>query len=129
MAQVDSDVGTYVGSAGMGHCQDDPTNNYFYFFSLEYGYYSCGYKPSINDIEKPSLFMSVIPNPASEQATVRFDGKGAITVYNMLGQTVYHIENAENEKVIPLNNLATGVYFVTVRSGNAIATQKLVVKR
>jgi hypothetical protein len=72
--------------------------------------------------------MTVIPNPASGQATVRFDGKGAITICNILGQTVYHIENAENEKIIPLNNMATGVYFVTVRSGNSIATQKLVVK-
>ena len=40
----------------------------------------------------------------------------------------YHAENVENMKQIPLNNMTTGVYFVTVRSGNNVATQKLVVR-
>ena len=116
MAQVDGTAGTYIGP---NHCQVAPTDNYFYYFHE-------GYTSAVNDIEKPALSMSVVPNPASGQATVRFEGKGAITVYNMLGQMVYHIENVENEKIIPLDNMPSGVYFVTVRSGNAIATQKLV---
>jgi hypothetical protein len=72
--------------------------------------------------------MSVYPNPASGQVKVNFEGKGNITVYNMLGQAVYHAENVENTKAISLSNMTAGVYFVTVRSGNATATQKLIVK-
>ena len=71
--------------------------------------------------------MSLFPNPATKQATVKFEGKGNITITNMLGQTVYHVENVENKTQIPLNNMNTGVYFVTVRSGSSIATQKLIV--
>jgi hypothetical protein len=73
--------------------------------------------------------MTVYPNPASGEATVSLEGKkGDITIYNMLGQVVYHAENVENRQTISLNNMTTGVYFVTVRSGNATATQKLIVK-
>jgi len=122
MAQVDSYVGTYIGSNMGGGCQSIPSNNYFYHF------HTAEYHLAINDIENPSLSLSVIPNPTSGQATVKFEGKGTITVYNMLGQKVYHIENVENEKIILLNNMASGVYFVTVRSGDETATQKLVVK-
>jgi hypothetical protein len=46
----------------------------------------------------------------------------------MLGQVVYHVENVENKKDISLSNMTIGVYFVTLRSGNATATQKLIVK-
>jgi hypothetical protein len=127
MAQVDPSVGTYINSSGGVGCQSSPTTNSFLF--------SAGHSypppppppppPAINEVEN-TLAMSIVPNPASGQATVKFEGKGAITVYNMLGQTVYHIENVENEKIISLDNMAIGVYFVTVRSGNATAMRKLV---
>jgi hypothetical protein len=117
MAQVDPYPGTYIGS-----CQSSPTDNLFMFFSVKIE------TTAINEIEKPSLSMTVAPNPASGTATVTFDGKGNITLYNILGQTVYHIGDVENEKIIPLNNIPVGVYFVTVRSGNTTATQKLIVR-
>ena len=121
MAQTDAYAGvyTYYGDPPPDH--SNPTNNFYQIFSV--------YDPvAINELGTSSLTMSVRPNPASGQVRVEFEGKGNITVYNMLGQTVYHAENVENQKDIPLNNLTSGVYFVTVRAGNAVATQKLVVK-
>ncbi|MCL2040735.1 MAG: T9SS type A sorting domain-containing protein [Bacteroidales bacterium] len=123
MAQVDMFPGTYITSGTSPVCKHDPTDNYFYHFYVE-----CWDPFAIETIESNPLALRVIPNPASGQATVTFDGKGNITLYNMIGQTVYHAENIEKEKIIPLNNMAAGVYFVTVRTGNAMATQKLVVK-
>ena len=121
MAQVDPSPGVNVAYSG-GSIDHDPTTNSYYFFPL-------GGMESIENIDYTPLTMSVFPNPASGQATVKIDGrKGNVTVYNMLGQTVYHVENVENLTTIPLTNMATGVYFVTVRSGNATATQKLIVK-
>jgi len=121
MAQTDPQAGIYtVVSGAFDH---SPTHNNFTVFNLD----NIPTPVSIENLEKTSFPMIVQPNPASGQATVKFAGKGNITVYNMLGQTVYHVENAENQKDIPLN-MASGVYFVTVRSGNATATQKLVVK-
>jgi hypothetical protein len=124
MAQVDQYAGTHI-PAGIGPPSDhDPVKNNFYFFHID------GLPPippAINEID--ALNMTLAPNPASGQVTVNFEGiKGNITVYNMLGQVVYHAENIENKKDISLSNMTTGVYFVTLRSGNATATQKLIVK-
>jgi hypothetical protein len=83
---------------------------------------------AIKELYNTSLHMNLVPNPATGQATVKFEGKGNITVTNMLGQTVYHVENIENEMQIPLNNMNTGIYFVIVRSESSMATQKLIVK-
>jgi len=121
MAQVDNFAGTNTTYLG-GVIDHNPTDNYFTYFSVT------GIPTqSIEHYEKTPLKMSLFPNPATKQATVKFEGKGNITITNMLGQTVYHVENVENKTQIPLNNMNTGVYFVTVRSGSSIATQKLIV--
>ena len=122
MAQVDPSSGTHI-PAGEGASSDHGiTKNRFTFFMVTIN------DVSINEVDYTPLTMNVYPNPASKQATVAFEGKGNITISNMLGQTVYHVENVENPKQISLSNMAAGVYFVTVRSGNATATQKLIVK-
>jgi hypothetical protein len=119
IAQIDPYAGTFLEGDHVA------TNNYYHYFYIkdvptpEVG---------IDEVNYTPLAMNVIPNPASGQATVNFEGRGNVTVYNMLGQAVYHVENVENTKIIPLNNMATGVYFITVRSGNATATQKLIVQ-
>ena len=121
MAQVDPYAGIHTA-----HSNQDPDHtlsmNYFYFFNIS------PVPSAIDEAPYTPLTMQVMPNPASGQAIVTFEGKGNITVYNMLGQAVYHVENVENTKTISLNNMTTGVYFVTVRSGNATATQKLIVQ-
>jgi hypothetical protein len=93
-----------------------------------YIFVKVGENPTAIEVVSVSSNMNILPNPASGQATVTFNGKGNITIYNMLGQTVYHVENVENEKVIPLNNLNSGVYLVKVQSGNNSVTKKMVVK-
>ena len=124
MAQTDASAGTNGPYPGEG--PDHPAGvNTFYFFYVE----PILTPVSIDEVDYTPLTMSVYPNPAKGEANVKMDGrKGNVTVYNMLGQTVYHVENVENSATIPLTNMATGVYFVTVRSGNATATQKLIVK-
>ena len=128
MAQTDPYPG--VSTAYNGHTADHgAVDNRYTFFAIA-GVDCPDCPESIPSIEYTPLTMQLFPNPASGQVKVTFEGKGDITVYNMLGQTVYrveNVENAENGKDIPLN-MASGVYFVTVRSGNAMATQKLVVK-
>jgi len=123
MAQVDQSAGTHTAYSG-GTADHGETTNYYYFFNVS----PVPTPVAINEIDYTPLTLNVYPNPTSGHVNVNFEGKGNITIYNMLGQTVYHVENVENQKDIPLNNMATGVYFVTVRSGNAMATQKLIVK-
>ena len=125
MAQTDPMPGTNgpYGTNPPDHSAID--NSYTFFTIAGVPCPDCPGNPGI--VENTLLSMQLLPNPASGQVKVTFEGKGDIAVYNMLGQTVYHVENVENHKDIPLN-MASGVYFVTVRSGNAMATQKLVVK-
>ena len=124
MAQVDAYAGVAENYAGEA-ADHDPVINSFYFFYIK------GIDPiipAVHEVSTPLTF-NVKPNPASGQVVIDgFEGKGNVTVYNMLGQAVYHVENVENTKVIPLNDMAAGVYFVTLRSGNATATQKLIVQ-
>jgi len=127
MAQTDPYAGVFTGYGTPPVVDHPASNNNFTVFNLDDFPTPPPPPPGIDGIGTTSFPMIVQPNPASGQATVKFAGKGNITVYNMLGQVVYHVENVENQKDIPLN-MASGVYFVTVRSGNATATQKLVVK-
>ena len=122
MAQVDPKAGIYTYDG-----DHDPNANSFYFFTISPVPCPDCDENGIETIDYTPLTMELYPNPAAGKATVEFAGKGDITVYNMLGQAVYHVENVENQKEIPLN-MASGVYFVTVRSGNATTTQKLIVK-
>jgi len=126
VAQIDPSAGLYLPHSNQTSDHNPTLNQYYYFYIDNV---PTPIPPvSINEVDYTPLTMSVFPNPASGQATVKLDGrKGNVTVYNMLGQTVYHVENVENSATIPLT-MATGVYFVTVRSGNAMATQKLIVK-
>ena len=126
MAQVDQSAGVHIpyGSDTPDH---SAKINSFYCFYID-NVPSPPFGVAINEVDYTPLTMNVFPNPAEGKVNVNFEGKGNITVSNMLGQTVYHVENVENQKEISLNNMATGVYFVTVRSGNATATQKLIVK-
>ena len=123
MAQVDVYPGVKEPYSNSSSDHGKTTNSFTFFPIMKIE------KPvAINELGYTPLTMSVYPNPAAGQATVEFEGKGNVTMYNMLGQTVYHAENVENSTKISLNDLTTGVYFVTVRSGNATATQKLIVK-
>jgi hypothetical protein len=120
MAQVDRFPGTWLPYAN-GSPDHGREKNYYHFVAIDVSDY-----PAVNELTP--FPMTLIPNPASGKVKVTFEGKGNITVCNLLGQTVYHVENVTTKVDIPLNNLTSGVYFVQVRSGNTVATQKLIVK-
>ncbi|MCG2419943.1 T9SS type A sorting domain-containing protein, partial [Aequorivita sp. F47161] len=76
---------------------------------------------------------TMYPNPATIEVILnlpnpRFDGL-VVTVANNLGQVLERKELLENTTLIKLDvsGYAAGVYFVTLKAGNGIATKKLVV--
>lgn len=71
---------------------------------------------------------TLYPNPATASVTIRFEGTYAVELYNMMGQKVYSAEKASELHQISLQNLAKGVYFITVRDGEKISSQKLIVQ-
>ncbi|MBA2613522.1 MAG: T9SS type A sorting domain-containing protein [Bacteroidetes bacterium] len=79
---------------------------------------------------------NIYPNPASNNAILAIDLKDnsgiAITVLNAIGQVVKTTKAqgqvGENNIDIDLNGLATGIYIVNIKVGNANSTKKLVVQ-
>ena len=78
----------------------------------------------------------IFPNPASDFATVTVNSnsnaKAEITIVNTIGQVVKSIPvefvNGENAYEMNISGLSSGIYMVTVTSGDMKATRKLIVE-
>ncbi len=77
---------------------------------------------NVNELEAATL--SVYPNPATDRLYVDVENLQRVEIYDMAGRIVL----TSVASVIDLNDVETGVYFVTVRTENAVKTAKLVVK-
>lgn len=77
---------------------------------------------AVEEVEASAL--SVYPNPASEVLYVNAENVISVEIYDILGHNVL----TSTESYIELRGLEAGIYFVTVRSENAMKTTKLVVK-
>jgi hypothetical protein len=95
---------------------------------------------TIKDIEAASAGAEVLlyPNPAAEQATVRFqpgkDGRVMVTVYDELGREVMNVADkfmrAEKQEIsIDLSRLKSGIYYCAILSEGTRRTTKLVVSK
>lgn len=86
----------------------------------------------LNDFE-----LNVYPNPVQGQATVEFGLSEAsdiqMVVYNTLNQEVVNTNLGNfaagiNTASLDLTNLEAGMYFVTIKAGNKVSTQKIIKK-
>jgi hypothetical protein len=77
---------------------------------------------NVDEVEAATL--SVYPNPASEVLYVNVENVISVEIYDILGHNVL----TSTESYIELRGLEAGIYFVKVRSDNAMKTTKLVVK-
>lgn len=75
---------------------------------------------------------TVYPNPAKDELTISFDGNTAdygLKIVDILGNVVYDEASITAYK-IDISHLNSGVYFYSlVKEGEAIKTQRLVVKK
>lgn len=85
---------------------------------------------------KKAMITSVFPQPASEQMTIdlTFNEKGATVVYltDMNGNTVATLLNevvtvAARTLVVPLADIASGSYFLMMRTPNELISRKVIV--
>lgn len=77
---------------------------------------------AVEEVEASAL--SVYPNPASDVLYVNAENVISVEIYDILGHNVL----TSTESYIELRGLEAGIYFVKVRSDNAMKTTKLVVK-
>ncbi len=74
------------------------------------------------------LDFRIYPNPTAD--TFRIKGvaqNGQLEIYSILGQFMKS-ETVTEDSTVAISNLTKGIYFVKLRQGNTISTQKLIVK-
>ncbi len=74
-----------------------------------------------------TIQFSVYPNPTSGIVNITADQNAEVTVSNTVGQIIMH-KVLGNSGTINLTNETTGVYFVTVRTNQGTATQRVIVE-
>lgn len=72
----------------------------------------------------------IYPNPAQNNITITTEKKiksGTICIMNLQGKIILHAElSNQNSKLLEIENLSSGVYFITLRTENYTSTKKLI---
>jgi hypothetical protein len=115
--------------------QNDTT---LYINPSPYNIYNCfGYITSINELNNKKDFISISPNPTTDEIQVNSLPTGqagnrylvnGIDIYNMLGERIYSTLITDYESLITINISAipTGMYFVEIKSENGVVIKKFV---
>lgn len=76
--------------------------------------------------EKQALSVTIYPNPANDFITIETDETiENITILDVSGKIVFSQRKNQNTR-IDIQNLPSGVYFLTVKSANSVGTTKFV---
>ena len=84
-----------------------------------------------------TMFFKIIRNPSSDVTTIkvniRHNTNLTIDVVNMLGQKVMTVDAGRvkpgmNQVELNVSNLTPGIYFYTVKAGEAKVTKKMIVE-
>lgn len=80
-------------------------------------------------IQEATNTLTVSPNPASTTIKVENAAGSQIFVYNIAGQEVMSVENAEANETLNVSNLNAGLYIVRVVNGTEVYTAKVSIVR
>lgn len=83
---------------------------------------------SVNTITNNNSDVSVYPNPVADNLTVKYNStdKAQIEVYNIAGQKMNTVSAQNGQAMVDVSKLKSGVYFVQIKTDNAIYTQEFV---
>jgi hypothetical protein len=85
----------------------------------------------LNDATANAINAMIYPNPADDKATISVSGlmnATKIVVSDMQGRILLSDDMNESTYELNTSNYASGVYYIRIISGNAVNTQKLIVK-
>ncbi len=80
----------------------------------------------VNQLSKSTL--TIYPNPAKNELTVTGDNISSISIYNMVGQTVYERAGLAKESVLNVSSFPAGVYMMTITDVEGAKTIRKFVK-
>ena len=85
-----------------------------------------------NNISKPTKIenLNIYPNPANNMTTISVGTNNpyTLTVSNIMGQVVHTVKGQQSEVQLNVANYPAGIYIINVKTANATASQKLIVK-
>ena len=87
---------------------------------MQTGLYVFNYTIPVNSIENINLNLNIYPNPAKTQFTIKNNTADYFTLYNSLGVKVMSQKVSQNQTTIKRDNLANGLYFYHLNSGNTL---------
>ncbi len=73
--------------------------------------------------------ISVYPNPAKDNLTIKGEGMTHITVFNTIGQAVYDTECSADAVTVNLNGMESGLYTVRIATENGTSTKRISIVR
>ena len=87
----------------------------------------------VERIKQVTFDATVYPNPVADKVTIMIaDTSGELiklAIHSLTGQLVYSqnviTEKGDKELVLPMNELRSGIYFLTLTSGNHVVTTKI----
>lgn len=91
-------------------------------YCVRYYYSGTGINENTNDL-------NVYPNPACSEIHIDNAAGAQVSIYNVAGQEVMSIENADASATINVANLTEGLYIVRVVNGNEVSTTKVNIVR
>jgi hypothetical protein len=87
---------------------------------------------SNNEVVKNNF--NIFPNPNNGTFTIRFNDLSddySVEVFDISGRIVfedYYTQSSNLEQTISIDKPSSGVYFVNVKSGSSIITEKIIIK-
>lgn len=87
--------------------------------------------PYVGISEANEVSLNAYPNPATDHLTIEAGSNiSEINIYNAMGQKVYANNNVNGEFfVVNTNDMASGMYMVTIRTDKGVASQRFSVVR
>lgn len=123
----------FISNPDLYHiCSDDSQITTLQNQAASYGYTNCTVDSAcflLNEDFNVENSFNVYPNPANQILNLKTnDNNGiiAINIYNILGQIVLAIPNAENISAIDVSDLKTGTYFIKASTNKGTTNTKFI---
>lgn len=133
---ITADLTEYSTTIGISYIKYSIINTTNASDSLQFTIaYNVSSPVGIKETSKVFSSLEIFPNPAKEIATISISSARAfestVAVYNALGEVVYSkpvsLLEGKNKVEINLEQLPSGVYFATLKNGNASISKRLIV--
>jgi len=72
---------------------------------------------------------NIYPNPTNGIVNIEGTEGAQVIIYNMIGEVIFSIENAEPNTSFDLSKYAIGNYFVKIINNEGVSTQKIILTR